>query len=116
MSRLDLKLFAKRRSATQAWMLFGVQIPDSEIESAIKDVQVNMKSAAPFYAHFYDDRELIVVFKERVFKVAPHSSSWEPVVEFGKQLRISDAQLDFWPNRFQDEVHYFGAADFLPST
>jgi hypothetical protein len=31
-------------------------------------------------------------------------------------LGIPKQQLDFWPNRFQDEIHYFEKDDFLETT
>ncbi len=68
-------------------------------------MQQNTKSG--WYGHFYNDQELIVVFKDQVFKVAPHKSTWTPIIEYGQTLGIPEDQLDFWPNRFQDEIHYF---------
>ena len=106
-------VFAKRRSATEAWWLIGVEVSDSGIESVIKEIQTNLREGQPFYVHFYNDSELIVIFKEKVFKVAPHRTTWAAVIEFGKSLGIPEVQLDFWPNRFQDETHYFSSGDFV---
>lgn len=66
-----------------------------------------MKGDEPWYAHLYNDKKLIVVFKNKVFSVKPHLSFWKPILEYGKKLNIPEEQLDFWPNRFQDEKHYF---------
>lgn len=30
-----------------------------------------------------------------------------------EKLNIPEKQLDFWPNRFQDELHYFSTSDFI---
>lgn len=51
-------------------------------------------------------------FKEKVFHVKPHVSTWQEVILYGKTLDIPSEQLDFWPNRFQDEAHYFNTKDF----
>ena len=85
---------------------------DRQLEEAIKDIQENMEVDQPWYAHFYNDDKLIVIFKGKVFEIGPHESSWEPVKEYGRELNIPEEQLDFWPNRFQDERHYFDKEDF----
>lgn len=110
---LSYHVFAKRKSADSPWMLFGIEINDQDIEHAILDIQKYMKSSAPYYAHFYNDHGLIVVFKEKVFRVKPHIITWSPIIEFGKTLHIPASQLTFWPNRFQDEMHYFKPEDFI---
>lgn len=60
----------------------------------------------------YNDEKLIVVFKDRTFEIKPHESTWKPVKDYGSVLNIPEEQLDFWPNRFQDERHYFSKEDF----
>ena len=72
-----------------------------------------MKSDKPYYSHFYNDEEMIVIFKDKVFKIKPHISTWTPIIDYGKTLGIPKEQLDFWPNRFQDEIHYFNKIDFV---
>ena len=106
------KLFAKRKSSTSGWLLYGVEVGDQEIDKVILEVQENMKDDKPYYAHFYNDNDMIVVFKKNVFRVKPHISTWA-VINYGKKLNIPQEQLDFWPNRFQDEIHYFDKADFV---
>lgn len=88
-------------------MIFGIEIKKEQLEKAIQHIQMNLKIDAPYYVHFYNDEELIVVFKKKVFRVKPHISTWKPIIEYGKKLKIPEGQLDFWPNRFQDEIHYF---------
>ena len=107
------KLFAKRKSKTNPWTLFGVEVRNSEIENIFIEIQQNLKSDKPYYAHFYNDEEIVVIFKEKIFRVSSHASTWTPIVEHGKSLNIPDEQLDFWPNRFQDEIHYFNKEDFV---
>jgi hypothetical protein len=51
---------------------------------------------------------MVVVFKEKVITASPHISTWGEIFAYGKTLNIPEKQLDFWPNRFQDERHYFG--------
>lgn len=66
-----------------------------------------MRSDQIFYNHIYDDELLIVIFKDKVFHISSHSSSWDEIIKFGNNHGIPKEQLDFWPNRFQDEHHYF---------
>jgi hypothetical protein len=101
----SFKIFNKKQSGT--WILYGIEVDNRQIEDAIKKIQENMKVNQPWYAHFYNDQILIVVFKEKVFRATSHISTWGPIMEFGRKLNIPVEQLDFWPNRFQDEKHYF---------
>ncbi len=101
----SFKQFAIKKDGS--WKIFGIEIEDSQLEGTISKIQENMKEDQPWYAHLYNDEHLIVIFKNKVFKVEPHNSSWEPIIEYGKRLKVPKEQLDFWPNRFQDEQHYF---------
>lgn len=109
----SFKIFAKQISSDREWILYGVEVSDEDIDMVIQDIQRNMKSDEPYYAHFYNEEEMIVVFKEKVFKVASHSSSWSEIIKYGKELGIPEEQLDFWPNRFQDEKHYFKKEEYI---
>ncbi len=109
----QFKIFAKRKSKTNPWTLFGIEIDDNKLEESIKGIQNNLKSSQPFYAHLYNDEEIIVVFKEKVIKAQPNKSSWDSIIKYGRTLTIPEEQLDFWPNRFQDEIHYFDKEDFI---
>ncbi|PIS14120.1 hypothetical protein COT65_00475 [Candidatus Shapirobacteria bacterium CG09_land_8_20_14_0_10_47_13] len=105
------KVFARKQDGS--WGIYGVEIEDSHLEESISKIQESMKSDEPWYAHFYNDKQLIVIFKDKVFRVEPHICSWTPIVDYGKELNIPEEQLDFWPNRFQDEIHYFSKDDFI---
>jgi hypothetical protein len=94
-------------------VLYGIEVTRDNLESAIFDIQAAMRSDAPFYAHLYDDETVIVIFQAHIFRVNSHRSSWGEVMRYGKTLGIPAEQLDFWPNRFQDEVHYFGKGSFI---
>jgi hypothetical protein len=102
--------FAQKRSGD--WGLYGIEIPRDELENTVLSIQANMRADGQFYNHLYDDETLIVIFKTRVFHATPHRSSWDAIQQYGISLDIPIEQLDFWPNRFQDEIHYFGREDF----
>ena len=99
------KVFSVKQDGS--WRIYGVEINESAFRNAIKEIQENMKGDLPWYAHLYNDEDLIVIFKTKIFNVKPHKSTWEQIIEYGKSLNIPEKQLDFWPNRFQDEGHYF---------
>lgn len=110
------KVFARRESKVNPWTLYGIEVDESQIGEVISSIQGEMRSDKPYYAHLYNDDELIVIFKEKVFKVTPHKSTWDEIINFGRQKGIPNEQLDFWPNRFQDEVHYFDKKDLYSSS
>lgn len=89
------------------WTIVGVEVLSQTITKRIKEIQDNFRIDEHFYGHFYNEEELIVIFKDAVFFVNPHKSSWYEVIEYGKSLGIPEEQLDFRPNRFQDEKDYF---------
>ena len=104
-------IFAERKSGD--WSLYGIKIHRNDLEKAVSDIQLHMRADKNFYSHVYDDETVIAIFKERIFRVTSHESSWKNIRQYGKTLGIPAEQLDFWPNRFQDEIHYFAREDFV---
>jgi hypothetical protein len=109
----SFRSFARHKSGT--WVLHGIEIPVRDLAEGITRIQSAMKAGQPYYAHLYNDREVVVVFKDQTFRVTPHADTWQPILEHGRKLNIPEPQLDFWPNRFQDERHYFRPEDFVPA-
>ena len=103
----EFQVFARRKSPTNPWTMHGVAVPEGEIEKVITRVQENLIPGGPYYAHFYRDDDLIVVFKERVFRVQPDKSTWTETIEYGRNIGIPGEQLDFAPARFEDEKEYY---------
>lgn len=88
--------------------LYKLQVTADMIEKTIKDLQSNMSDRIllkkqEFYFHFYRENELIIVYRDKIFKVSPDKSTWTEAIAYGEGLNISDKQLDFIPNRFEDE-------------
>jgi len=107
---IQFKQFAQKTAGD--WILYGVEILRERLDDSIAQIQAAMREDAPFYAHFYDDEILVVIFKNKIFKVTSHASSWDEILRYGKGVNIPAEQLDFWPNRFQDEPHYFEPESF----
>ncbi len=97
------------------WTLSGIVVPRDELDHAVGRIRENMRADKPFYSHLYDDELLIAVFKNQVFRASPHISTWDKIRQYGASLNIPGKQLDFWPNRFQDEIHYFSREEFTGS-
>jgi hypothetical protein len=104
-------IFAHKKAGL--WGLYGIEIHRENIENTVRDIQLHMRTDESFYIHLYDDEMLIVIFKPRIYLATPNSSSWDEIQQYGLTLDIPIEQLDFWPNRFQDEIHYFGRKDFV---
>ena len=91
-------------------ILYKVKVGEDEIDQMTEAVQENMAHRVlfkkqEFYAHFHRDNELIVVFRDRVFRVSPEEATWGEAREHGRRLGIVEKQLDFIPNRFSDEYY-----------
>jgi hypothetical protein len=99
------ELFAKKKSGD--WVLCGIVVQQAEVSIKIKAIQENMRDSEPWYAHLYNDEDLIVIFKKKIFYIKPEPSAWKEAIAYGKSLGIPLEQLDFRPNRFQDEANYF---------
>jgi hypothetical protein len=49
-----------------------------------------------WYAHFWNGKEVIAVFRNKTFSfVHNNKSTWKPAVNYGLSLGISREQLDF---------------------
>ncbi len=98
-------IFANKQIGS--WHIYGIKIENSEIEREIQKIQSQMKPNGNWYAHFYNNEKLIIVFKNKTFNIKPDSSTWKPAIEYGRKLGISEKQLDFHPSKFQSEREYF---------
>jgi len=88
-------------------IIYGIEVAREDLEDTITDIQSNMKTGGQYYSQLYDDEVMIVIFKGLVFRLVPDRSSWTDAQQFGRDLGIAEAQLDFYPCHFQDEDLYF---------
>lgn len=109
----QFQIFAKRRSRNNPWILYGVAVEPSKIKKIIRQIQENLKINAPYYAHFYRDGELIVVFKEKVFRITQDKSTWANAQKYGRSLGIPKEQLNFFCVSFNKEKEYWGEENFI---
>lgn len=76
--------------ASERWHLYTVNITINEIE----ELKNYIKSG--WYMHFWKNRDIIAIFKDRVFSFNyDNKETWESVIKYGISVGISREQLDF---------------------
>jgi hypothetical protein len=101
----QFEVIGQKKSETNPWFMIKVKVPEEKIEEVVKKCQENLSEDEPYYCHFYRDDEVIVVFKNKIFRVTPEKITWKPVIEYGLSLNIPIEQLDMKPCRFEDETY-----------
>ena len=101
-------VIGKKKSLFGIITIYKVEVKKSEIDSIINKIQENMARKIlflkqEFYAHFYRDNGIIIVFKEKIFNVTVDKNTWKAAINYGKTININEKQLYFIPNRFEDE-------------
>ena len=106
----ELTIIGRRNVLFRFLVIYKIEAKQEEIDSLIMKMQHNMKRrmlflAKEFYCHFYRNDELIIVFRERVFRASPQKTTWSEAIDYGKSIGIPTKQLDFIPNRIADETY-----------
>jgi hypothetical protein len=106
-SQIDKTIFNKLKVLGQkkdgGWVLYRIEVEKEGLEELIRELQKNMVKG--FYFHLYKDKELIVVFKDRVIKTKTDKSTWSEIILYGKSQGIPKEQLDFFPCQIEDETY-----------
>lgn len=86
------------------WTLYKISETEDNLTATIKKIQSQMFEGA-WYFHFYnsDGSKLIVVFKNNFFITDNNPINWSEIIAYGTGLGTPAEQLDFIPNRFEDE-------------
>ena len=103
----SFKIFNKRKSTDSDWLLFGIEVEDQKLSATINAIQENLREGKPFYAHLYNNKKLIIIFKRKIFSAFMDVYPWKDFIDYGKSLGIPEKQLKVSPIRFEDEVNYF---------
>ena len=106
----SLEIIGRKKAFCNLVSLFKIRVPAVELEETIKRLQDNMRERFPpivkgFYFHLYNEKELIIVFKDKIFWTMPDPNLWSEIIEYGRGLGIPEKQLDFIPFRLQDEKY-----------
>lgn len=91
----DIKVVRTRitndEDPSKRWHIFVLHVNRSEIDR----LQGCLRNG-PWYMHFWDDKDITVVFKNRTFTLnRNNTSTWTKAIEHGRSLGIPDSQLDF---------------------
>ena len=105
----ELDVIGTKRLFLGLIVFYKIRVRPQDIDSVIKLVQENMSSRflikkQQYYAHFYRADELIVVFRDKTFRATTDKKTWRDAIAYGKWLHIVEDQLDFVPNRVEDET------------
>jgi len=76
------------------WHIYTVEVFEHEIINLGRELL-----PGPRYMHFWKDRRLIIVYRERQFEVdLDNADSRKPAIDYGLILGIRPEQLDFLIN------------------
>jgi hypothetical protein len=105
-----LEIIGKKRVLLGLITLYKINAKEDDINDVIREIQHNMSERLlckrqEYYAHFYRNNELIIVYRNKIFKISPDKKTWSDSIRYGTQLHIAEKQLDFKPNRFEDETY-----------
>jgi hypothetical protein len=98
-----VKILGKKKAGECTLLRVGVG--KNEINQIVKLVQKHLVTQPAYYAHFYRNQELIVVFPRKIFILTPNKETWKPAVDYGKSVGIPEEELDFKPCRFEEETY-----------
>ena len=92
----QLQVLASR--SIGSWRLLLIEV-EEELSDQIKSLQENMVDIQDkcWYAHFFRQQELIVVYQDRMFRVTVQPDTWTDAIQYGLANGIPEEQLDFQP-------------------
>lgn len=97
-----------RTKVSEDWHLRVIEVTD--VDGFITTIKNAMVTDKPYYFHTFDDgKELIIAFREKVFKIDPNDkNTWFEAQKYGgEKLGIPGEQLDFAPSNFADEDRWY---------
>jgi hypothetical protein len=105
----ELDVIGTKRLFFGLIVFYKIRVPAPDIDRVTGRIQKNMSSRflikkQHYYAHFYRGDELIIVFRDKTFRATTDRKTWRDAVAYGKWLKIAEEQLDFVPNRIEDET------------
>lgn len=92
-----LDVAVRRQDANGSWVFLLVRIAPERLTGELERIRQAMVVDEPWYAHFFSEDRLAVVFADAIFELSIDPISWSPAIEHGLALGIPREQLDFWP-------------------
>jgi len=88
------------------WTLLRVSVDENKMDEVLGSIQKNLVTEPEsYYSHFYRNKELVVVFPKKIFRLTPERETWQPAINYGKSIGIPEKELDFKPCRFGEETY-----------
>jgi len=93
----DIKIVSEHTEPDQdnpneIWHTYTVEIS----RDMIKELQPYLKQEGGWYMHFWKGRDVVVVFRDKMFEINyDDKSTWEEVVNYGLSMGVPKEQLDF---------------------
>jgi hypothetical protein len=74
----------------ERWHMYEVTVSEDEIMMLANQIREE------WYMHFWKDRDIIAIFKDREFRFNyDNRETWGEVLEYGRSQGLPDYQLDF---------------------
>jgi hypothetical protein len=87
----DLQIISSKTSSDLEWNMHKVLINENQIEKLSESL-----NSGPWYMHFWNGDNIIVVFKDKTFHVKnSDKSTWKLAIDHGRSIGIPPEQLDF---------------------
>ena len=96
---------ASKRGAE--WTLLLVRVREGDLDHQVEVLRLNLNRTDCWYAHFFRNSELVVVFYDEVFRVSTDPSTWDAPVRHGRVRGVPDDELDFSPNTISEVEEEF---------
>jgi hypothetical protein len=81
-----------------SWVFLLVRIAPERLSGELERIRLALVDDQPWYAHFFSDEQIAVVFADAVIQMTTDVASWRPAIDHGITLGIPIEQLDFWPH------------------
>ena len=93
------------RKQPRDWVFLLVEVRKEALSRHLRIVQKNIRPE--WHAHYFRHDELVVVFRDIVFRVSTNPSTWRPIMQHGLAKGILPDQLHFVPNNRPDAEAFF---------
>ncbi len=90
------------------WDFLLIRVVETALDEHIHTLQSNMVPSDTWYAHYFNEEKLVVVFRDAVFRATINRGSWGQVIDYGLKKGIPAKQLDFDPATEQGARKFFG--------
>ena len=88
------------------WIVYQAVIDNNNIEEVLKNTSKNMIDG-PWYNHFYNEDEVVVVFKDKIFRISKSNYDLSEIIIYSQNLDIPSDQIDIKPINDSQLEDYF---------